>query len=187
MSWVAPPPARPLLVLDLDETLVHVTALPTPTTDFVIRVGRHRMHVHVRPFAAEALRLLLLEYDIFIFTAAAKNYTDKIVDVAFPFVLPDRRLYGDSCQLICGYRVKDLRLLGRPLHRTVMIDDIFGSAMLQPENIFVVPPWMGDTDDAVFQTMPQLLLAASAAGDVTAELRKLVALGQSPFVQIARQ
>jgi TFIIF-interacting CTD phosphatase-like protein len=169
-------------VFDLDETLVHVTALPTATTAFVIRVGRRRLHVHVRPFAAEALRLLLLEYDIFIFTAAAKEYTDKIVNVAYPFIPPDRRLYDDSCRPLCGYRVKDLRLLGGPLHRTVMIDDIFGSAMLQPENIFVVPPWMGDTDDTVFQTMPQLLLAAAAAGDVAAELRRLVTLGQSPFL-----
>jgi TFIIF-interacting CTD phosphatase-like protein len=184
---MAPASTRPLLVLDLDETLVHVTPLPTATTDFAIRVGRHRMHVHVRPYAVEALQLLLLDYDIFIFTAAAKEYTDRIVDVAFPFIPRDRRLYGDSCMAVCGYRAKDLRLLGGPLHRTVMIDDMFGSAMLQPENVFVVAPWMGDTDDSVFQTMPQLLLAAAAAGDVVEELRKLIALGQSPFIQTTLQ
>jgi len=172
---------RPILALDLDETLVHVTQLPRNNSEFSIRVGRRRFHVQVRPGAVETLCLLQRHYDLFIFTASNKDYADKIIDHAFPFIPTSHRLYADSCVPMSGYRVKDLRLLGYPRRQVVMIDDLFGSAMLQPQNVVVVPPWLGDTDDIVFESILPVLAAASSAYDVVGELGKLLGQAQSSF------
>jgi RNA polymerase II subunit A small phosphatase-like protein len=177
-----PPTERPRLVMDLDETLVHVTALPTRQTEFAIRVGRRK--VHVRPHASDVLSVLHVHYDVFIFTAAAQEYADQIIDKAFPFIRQDRRLYADSCRYISGYRVKDLTLLGPQLDRVVLIDDIVGSAMLQPKNLFIVPPWMGEADDVVFLVILPYLIAASTARNVVAELRGMVAMSDGRSLQI---
>jgi TFIIF-interacting CTD phosphatase-like protein len=43
--------------------------------------------------------------------------------------------------------VKDLSQLGRPLHRTVLVDDQPHNALLQPSNLVPVAPYHGDADD----------------------------------------
>jgi hypothetical protein len=55
----------------------------------------------------------------------------------------------------CGYPVKDLRILGRALNTILLIDDLEGSALMQPGNLVRVAPWHGDENDSVL--MEQLL------------------------------
>jgi TFIIF-interacting CTD phosphatase-like protein len=174
---------KPSIVLDLDETLVHVTQLRTAQSAFPIRIRRHRLFVQIRPHAVDVLKMLSQFYDLYIFTAATKEYSDQILNKAFPFIANNRRLYSDSCRPIAGYRVKDLAILGAPLEQIVMIDDIFGSAMLQPQNLFVVPAWMGDLEDGVFETIFPYLMEVAGACNVVDELRSAVSLKQCPFLR----
>jgi Dullard-like phosphatase family protein len=173
-SEPAKPGNKPILVVDLDETIVYATPLKISQNSFPIRVGRYRMYVQVRPFVKEFFAALADYYDIVVFTAGNKEYTDQIIDKAFSFILRENRFYSDSCPCVSGYRVKDLSILRGPLHQIVLIDDMFGSALLQPHNVFVVPAWMGEASDGVFRSILPLLRDASSATNVIDELKKAI-------------
>lgn len=59
-----------------------------------------------------------------IFTAAEQNYADKIIDLLDPErKLVAHRLYRDSCTAFDSLLVKDLRVLGRDLAKTLIVDN----------------------------------------------------------------
>jgi hypothetical protein len=78
------------------------------------------------------------------------QYANAIIDTIAPDTPAERRFFRQDCASSCGYPVKDLRLLGRPLHRVVIVDDVEGSALWQPNNLIRIQPWYGqDANDAV--------------------------------------
>jgi RNA polymerase II subunit A small phosphatase-like protein len=177
-----PQSGKPILVLDLDETIVYSTSLKVARDSFPIKVGRYRMHVQVRPHAQAFVAALADHYDILVFTAASKEYTDQIVDAAFSFILRENRFYSDSCTNVNGYRVKDLSILGWPEQQIVLIDDMLGSGLMQPQNVFVVPAWMGDSDDNVFQNLLPLLVEAASVPNVVDRLKTALTTKNYTFV-----
>src|SRR6185436_6220697 len=72
------PATAPLLViLDLDETLVHATeySLGRPS-DFTVE----RYHVYKRPHVETFLRDLRTEFRVAIWTASGRSYAEPVVD-----------------------------------------------------------------------------------------------------------
>jgi Dullard-like phosphatase family protein len=140
--------SRPALVFDLDETLVHCTAIKPPSEDcFSIKVRKRRVFVQMRPGLLAFLRDIEHTYDIFFFTASQPDYANQIIDRIAPSIPPSRRFFRNSCQAASGYLVKDLRLLKRPLSQTILLDDSPGSALATPDNFIHVPAWNGDRTD----------------------------------------
>jgi Dullard-like phosphatase family protein len=159
MASACPTESRPALVLDLDDTLVATTFIRPCTETFAIRVRRRQFFARLRPGLLSFIKTVSEDYDLFFFTASAREYGDPIIDIISPETPRERRFFRDSCSPCCGYPVKDLRLLGRPLSRILLIDDLEGSALMQPANLVRVSPWQGsDEGDCVLlgQLLPIL-------------------------------
>ena len=132
------------LVLDLDETLVH----------YVTQEKKFKL----RPGCLWFLREMSKIFELIIFTAAAKDYADFILDIIEKRVenLPDsnkgvklfsHRLYRTNCILDSGVYVKDLSKLGRSLNSTIIVDNIRDNFNKQPENGIEILTWVGDPND----------------------------------------
>jgi CTD small phosphatase-like protein 2 len=156
--------ARPALVFDLEETLIFGTIIAPPVDCVRIRVGRRRVHVQTRPGLTNALKQLSSHFDIYFFTASDPAYANQVIEAIAPGTPPDHRFFRDSCCTTCGYPVKDLRLLNRPLRQIIIVDDIEGSALFQPQNLIRITPWFGSPDDDVLcgELLPLLMEKCSA-------------------------
>jgi Dullard-like phosphatase family protein len=142
--------SRPALVFDLDETLVYCTPIKPASDDcFPIKVHRRRVFVHMRPGVLAFLRDIQHTYDIFFFTASHPDYANQIINRIAPSIPLSHRFFRSSCQSSCGYLVKDLRIINRPLSRILLLDDTAGSALANPHNYVRIPPWNGGRTDTL--------------------------------------
>jgi RNA polymerase II subunit A small phosphatase-like protein len=161
-------PKKNILVLDLDETLVHSEIGP----DSSVRVA---FRPHVAPF----LRSVTHSFgEVVAFTAGAESYADGVFDtlseMSFGSVqeakkqgLFKRRLFRDSCTTVRGpgtlVTIKDLRLVSKDMARVVLLDNTPSTYTMQPENgIPIASFWGGDDDDALLEMVPKLLVVAGA-------------------------
>jgi Dullard-like phosphatase family protein len=156
--------SRPILVLDLDETLIFAVAIRPIADHISVRVGRRRMFVLLRPGLSQFLTSISAFFDLYFFTASAKEYANQIIDAISPETPSERRFFREHCFNWCGYPVKDLRALKRPLERMLLVDDMEGSALGQPQNLIRISPWNGnDQTDSVLldQLLPLLKSVAN--------------------------
>lgn len=97
-------------MLDLDETLVHSSFKPVPNSDFIVPVDIedviHHVHVLKRPFLAEFLKQVVIDYEIVVFTASLAKYADPVLDILDPQKLITHRLFRESCTQHQGSYVK---------------------------------------------------------------------------------
>lgn len=141
----------PLLVLDLDETLVSssTSVRPNVVTDREVRVTIDgtavTVYVSLRPHVREFLESVLKYWDVFLFTAAAQTYADAVIDEILDpeRKIFQRRLYRQHCTLIDGVFVKNLGQLGRPLEQIVIIDNTPAAYSLNPDNALPIFSWHG--------------------------------------------
>lgn len=137
-------PARATLVLDLDETLVHVDA---------------EKSLHVRPGAVAFLAEVVELYEVVVYTAAERYHADPILDLLEQEarVSISHRLYREHCQVMGEKQamVKDLRRLGRDMGRILIVDNSPESFVFQPENAVPIESYFGGGDDAV---LPEMLV-----------------------------
>ena len=100
------------MVLDLDETLVH----------FIAKEKKFKL----RPGCIQFLKDMSQLYEIVIFTAAAQDYADFILNYIDRDTVKyiNHRLYRPHCQYDEGVYVKDLSKLGRDIQKTIIVDNI---------------------------------------------------------------
>lgn len=121
---------QPLLILDLDETLVYATEEPIGTpADFTL--GQYA--VYRRPYLVEFLEVASSWYQVAVWSSASAGYVAGIVRAIIPeperlrFVWSEARCTSRyHPELFAYYPVKDLRKvkrLGYSLERMVMLDD----------------------------------------------------------------
>ena len=105
------------LVLDLDETLIHFeeNADDEEEACFLIRPG-----------ALQFLEKMACHFEIVIFTAAMPDYADWILDSLLDDnrEIISHRLYRQHTSPKDDYAIKDLRLLGRKLEHTIIVDNL---------------------------------------------------------------
>ncbi len=128
-----PPSKQYSLVLDLDETLIHV---PKGKNIFILRPG-------LRKF----LHSLTEYYELIVFTTGIKEYADQIIN----FIEKDEkyfsyRLYRDNAVIINNMYYKDLNILGRDLKKIIIIDDK-KQHILQNENSIIIKPFISESED----------------------------------------
>lgn len=154
---------KPTLVLDLDETLMHCSAerLPGSPPDLVVRfddcasVG----YVYIRPYARVFLENTAKLFELVIFTASTQPYADQVLAKLDPQRKYIRhRLYRPQCSEIGGGYTKDLRLLGRDLSKTMLVDNSPISLALQLDNGILCESFFGNNpnDTELVETL-QLL------------------------------
>ena len=138
------------LVLDLDETLIHYRDgrqddtqtedesfgnesenIPTQTSkkreasQRVVTEEDEEVAFYIRPGLSAFLSELSRVYELVLWTAATREYADyflKIIDHKCLF--NGRILTREHCQFEGDYAIKDLRLLGRDLRKTIIVDNL---------------------------------------------------------------
>lgn len=115
-------PTLPLLVLDLDETLVHCLKPGAESLDSTIETGYFNdskqwigLRINVRPFVREFLEELASFFVIYVYTASEAQYAKSVVRLIDPQRRFIRRVFDRRfcCVTQKGYVVKDLRIFGR--------------------------------------------------------------------------
>ncbi|KAJ3250801.1 hypothetical protein HK103_003170 [Boothiomyces macroporosus] len=166
-----PPPLLPpmdgqdlgkkILVLDLDETLVHSSFKPVPKADFIVSVEInntiHKVYVLKRPGLDEFLQRLGTQYEIVVFTASLSMYADPVLDIIDTHKVVKHRLFREHCIHHKGNYVKDLSLLGRPIKDTIIIDNSPSCYLFHPSNAIPITSWFDDpTDTELLDLIPFL-------------------------------
>jgi TFIIF-interacting CTD phosphatase-like protein len=111
--------------------------------------------------------------DLVLWTSAQESYTSALVDELDPtgnrFLAV---LTREACtDLQDGSYAKDLSILGRPLERTLLLDDCAPSFLFQPDNAIPIQPFFGDKDDRALPLIMPLLRGLELVTDVRDNLR----------------
>lgn len=145
------------IVLDLDETLIKSFYNEPEEFDFTIDIQFPHMgkiieqHVYIkkRPGLDEFLQTLAERFELIMFTAALPVYANEILKQIDPLnTLFSSVLYRHHCNGSGVFPGKDLRLLGRDLNHTILIDDGVMNFM-QPKNGLLIKSFKGEDDDKV--------------------------------------
>jgi Dullard-like phosphatase family protein len=159
--------SRPLLVLDLDETLVHASVEHTAhDVAFNVDLGSQviPVYVKIRPFARDFLRRVSALFEVAVFTASLAPYADQVVDHLDPsHTLVQHRLYRQHCTNVDGSYIKDLSLLGRSMERVALVDNSPVAYSFHPEHGIPILSWFDDkADTELLNLLPMLELFASS-------------------------
>ncbi|MFZ6733729.1 HAD family hydrolase [Undibacterium sp. Ji42W] len=144
---------RPLIVFDLDETLVHASTadLGHPAT-----LTLTPYFVYQRPFLAEMLEQLAPNDDLAVWSSS-REYVDAIVAQVFGARYPLKFAWSvERCVQRVDIKnnsyvyIKDLRKIqgqGYTLDQVSIVDDSPEKIVRQPRNHVVIIPYLGDQND----------------------------------------
>lgn len=155
---------RILLILDLDETLIHASRHELDcTADFQV----FTYHVYQRPYLKEFLEVCNQAFDLAVWSSASEDYVEKIVEHIFPkevrlqFVWARNRCtfrraqpldmddyYVDS-MLNYEYakNLSKLKKYGHRLERMLIVDDTPAKVRTHYGNAIYIPEYTGQTTD----------------------------------------
>eukprot|EP01013_Petalomonas_cantuscygni_P044622 TRINITY_DN924_c0_g1_i1.p1 TRINITY_DN924_c0_g1~~TRINITY_DN924_c0_g1_i1.p1 ORF type:complete len:439 (-),score=58.84 TRINITY_DN924_c0_g1_i1:968-2284(-) len=179
----APFTGRPLLVLDLDETLVHSSFRPVTVPDIVLPVELHGTQYHVyvkkRPYVHEFLEAVAQRWEVCVFTASVSQYADPLLDKLDPTgTLIQHRLFRQHCAFVNGLYVKDLDRMNRPLERVVILDNSPTAYLFHPNNALPILSWFDNMDDTELRYVLPALEELSRAPNIYPVLEDFVAVLQ---------
>ena len=138
------------LVLDLDETLIHFKE------DDNLDLGGEFL---VRPYVKEFLKEMHNYFEIFIYTAATKEYSDYILEHIDSENLISYRLYRQDTIFKDNRCFKDLGILGRDLKHVIFVDNNCDNFELQPRNGIHIKSWYGDSKDNALRQLGNILIS----------------------------
>lgn len=153
---------RPTLVLDLDETLVHCTVEPIADADLTFPVifngTPHKVYVRKRPHLDHFLDVVSKNFEVVVFTASQQVYADALLDLLEGGrQVVHHRLFRDACLFVQGNFLKDLTVLNRELHNTLIIDNSPHAYGYQPSNGVPIESWFDDpTDEELLKALTLL-------------------------------
>ena len=149
------------ILLDLDETLIHVDFENKYKNydailyfDNINENGEIEKNIQInlifRPGLFQFLDYINNYFEVFIYTASYKNYADTIID----YIEKDKkyfslRLYRENCiYLKPGIYIKDLRIINeRELKNMIIIDNSLFSFANQLDNGILVTSFFNDLND----------------------------------------
>jgi carboxy-terminal domain RNA polymerase II polypeptide A small phosphatase len=163
---------RPLLVLDLDETLVHASETPLAITA-EHEVGRY--FLYLRPGLSDFLKSIVPAYRLAVWTSSSPSYAHAVCPLVFKhserleFIwasdrcTPTRHFETDSW---CNAKpLKKLKRLGYDLSRVLVVDDSPEKHTRNYGNLVQVAPFTGDTADEELVHLAEYLNDLKLASD----------------------
>ncbi|CAH1286446.1 unnamed protein product [Diabrotica balteata] len=176
---------RKILVLDLDETLVHShhngvvrqTVRPKMPPDFVLDliIERHpvQFFVHKRPHVNYFLDIVSQWYELVIFTASIEVYGTEVADrLDAGTGILSRRFYRQHCTQEMGSFTKDLSTVSNDLSSIFIIDNSPGAYRAYPNNAIPIKSWFSDPTDIALLNLLPLLDALRFTSDVRSVLSR---------------
>jgi RNA polymerase II subunit A small phosphatase-like protein len=162
---------RKVLVLDVDETLVHSSYKATNHYDIHLPCSVNNsvwnIYVALRPQVRQFLDVVKDMFEVVIFTASVEIYCNPLMNEIDPSGgLGPLRLFRDHCSCVNGSYVKDLSLLGRPLDQVIIVDNSPGAYLFQPRNAIPILSWFDDPADTELMKLIPMLQQLAAAPDV---------------------
>ena len=163
----------PLLVLDLDETIIY-------STDEVIsglQVFRSSgYHVHARPHLTPFLNSVALHYRVAVWTAASMPYAIDIVRETFPKDLTPafiwayerctlKRDFDEDAWIATKPLVKIKRSRGIPLERILIVEDDPLKVRCNYGNAVYVKPFQGNPSDNELKHLTEYLRELATEDD----------------------
>ncbi|PWN37997.1 uncharacterized protein FA14DRAFT_166916 [Meira miltonrushii] len=150
-----------VLVLDLDETLIHSTSRigVRPHQVEVVLDGRSIIyHVYKRPHVDTFLRKVASWYHVVVFTASVQEYADPVIDwLDQGRGLISGRLFRESCTFRNGSYYKNLAFVDSDLSRVCLVDNSPASYMINQANGIPIEGWTHDpSDEALLDLLPVL-------------------------------
>ncbi|KAF5272185.1 hypothetical protein FQA39_LY01267 [Lamprigera yunnana] len=176
---------RKVLVLDLDETLIHShhdgvvrqTVRPGTPPDFVLKVviDRHpvRFFVHKRPHVDFFLDIVSQWYDLVVFTASMEIYGAAVADrLDAGRGILQRRYYRQHCTPDLGSYTKDLSAICNDLSSIFILDNSPGAYRAYPDNAIPIKSWFSDPTDIALLNLLPVLDALRFTADVRSVLSR---------------
>ena len=168
---------KKMLILDLDETLVHSSLKPiqykdhTLQPDIVLKVKFHSNYYNVyvlkRPYVDEFLIAMSKIYNLIIFTASVQEYADPLLDQLDKNKVIKLRYYRNSCTLNKeGKFVKDLSTLYKDLNNVILLDNNPISYSYNKSNGLPIITWHSNKKDKELQKLIPVLEFLSKVKDV---------------------
>jgi len=178
-----------VVVLDMDECLIHSQFLQGPGAKYTHQVQRagslgnstvdifnirlpdgEQVRVHERPHLHEFLARVSEKYETHIFTAAMEVYAKPVLKVLDPHnQIFTHCWYRESCDFDknLGAYVKNLDpMWGRNLKRTVLVDNNPLSFLANPDNGILVSNFYNDPKDVTLPAVLDLLEELDGEEDV---------------------
>lgn len=153
---------RPLLILDLDETVVHASEYELRAADFHVA----GLFVYKRPHLDEFLRELSPHFQFAVWTSSSADYASYMVGRLFenhPLAFVWSRIRCTrryDPELLDAHFVKDLAKVKRQgfdLKRVLMVDDSPEKLLRNYGNLVRVAPFEGNAEDDEFRHLPAYL------------------------------
>ncbi|CAL4895078.1 unnamed protein product [Urochloa decumbens] len=157
-----------VLVLDLDETLIHSKLQPCDDFDFTLQVffnmEDHTVYVRQRPHLEMFLHRVAQMFEVVVFTASESVYAEPLLDKLDPDrKLISHRFYRESCTFSNGSYTKDLTIFGVDLAKIVIVDN---TPQLQVDNGIPIKSWFDDPSDVELMELLPFLATLVDAKDV---------------------
>jgi RNA polymerase II subunit A small phosphatase-like protein len=155
---------KPLLILDIDETLIHTDSVPLEyekQLDFDFKFkgnsSKSLYYTKKRPYLDEFLNYAFENFDVAIWTAAGDEYAEEILKGIRLDKSKLKFFYTqENCTLKFSYDyqnyygVKNLQKLskkGYDLNKVLIVDDIAGTAVNNYGNLIQIKEFTDDSDD----------------------------------------
>lgn len=182
---------RKVLVLDLDETLIHShhdgvlrQVKPGTPPDFVLRVtiDRHpvRFFVHKRPHVDFFLDVVSQWYELVVFTASMEIYGAAVADkLDGGKSILRRRYYRQHCNLDMGSYTKDLSAINPDLSSVFILDNSPVAYRMFPDNAIPIKSWFSDARDTALLSLLPMLDTLRFCNDVRSVLGRNLHLSRA--------
>lgn len=154
-----------LLLLDLDETLVHSENFQEGVqydfiVDFMDYSGKSLDSVGIffRPYAEQFLKDVAEDYVVAIFTAQTQEYADAVCNQLDPEGVIQEKYYRQHCTPIRDFFVKDLDMFPNISKEDIfIIDNFIYSFALDLQNGIPIKPYYMGKDDFELEYMAKKL------------------------------
>ncbi|CAG5117999.1 unnamed protein product [Candidula unifasciata] len=182
---------RKVLVLDLDETLIHShhdgvlrQVKPGTPPDFVLKVtiDRHpvRFFVYKRPHVDFFLEMVSQWYELVIFTASMEIYGAAVADkLDGGKNILRRRYYRQHCNLDMGSYTKDLSAINPDLSSVFILDNSPVAYRMFPDNAIPIKSWFSEPRDTALLCLLPMLDALRFCNDVRSVLGRNLHLSRA--------
>ena len=179
---------KKILVLDLDETLIHSFFESLENPDFEININLYdeikdiecnKIYVSKRPGLDIFFNELNKFYKIYIFSSSPQDYVSKITKEIDKNKIILKCFSKNDCLTVPGgdhynIYIKDLLKIDKDLSKIVILDDNITSFSLQTENGIPIKSWYGNKQDIELFKLIPLLKKLSNYKDVRKEIKKFV-------------
>ena len=179
---------KKILVLDLDETLIHTFLHPINNADIQLNIPIYddindieinKIYVKKRPGLDLFLKELKKYYNIYIFSSSPVDYVSEITKEIDKDKIIIKYFSEKDCLTVPGgghynIYIKDLTKINNDLSNMVIVDDNITSFSLQSDNGIPIKPWYGEVQDKELFKLIHLLKKLVCYKDVRIEIKKLV-------------